>query len=198
MISIANADNDIHPEEIKILKKIYKFLGFAPESIYSDIHKIQTYYAKEPVIIKRSEQQKGKDFKIPEKAKYETKQFSLNPERIDGILKETDKVVAILAPIFQESENISPDIITDEQKEKRENIADLDAEHSAIVRQLIKKEIFPRAEFEDLCDTFGLLPNGVIETINESFYKYLDDSLIEDENDLIINKDIAKDINNEK
>jgi uncharacterized tellurite resistance protein B-like protein len=196
LISIANADNKIESDEIKILKKIYKYFNYNPESIYSDIHSIQTAYANEPVVVKVSMYESENVYKIPNKVSQEEKSISLNKDRINDILKNTNKVVEILNDIFQEKDEISQTTKENISYAELDNIKNLDSDHSKIVRKLITKDIFPRYEFEDLCSSFKLMPNGVIEAINENFYKFYNDALIEDEEDLIINKEIVKVITN--
>ncbi len=197
LISIANADNRVDPEEIKILKKIYQFFGFDPESIYHDIHSGQTKYAKEPVVVKTSQYDSSHEYGIPAEKQPKEEALSLDEIRLRSIVQDTNRVFGVLKDIFeedqapsnsnQEQEKIDPDLPA---------IASLDSEHSTIVRKLVERDIFPRNEFEDLCDKFQLLPDGVIETINESFIEAYDDMLIEAEEDLVINQAMSKEILN--
>lgn len=194
LISIANADSNIDPEEIKILKKIYKFLDFEPESVYSDIHKNQTTSVEEPVVVKYSKHETDYGYKIPDHVHYKGEAFDLNKKLIDKRTEDTKKVFDMLKDLFEEKEEefqISP-IKKDHQEPQ--TIANLDGEHTMIVKKLIEKDVLPRSEFEDICSKYGLLPDGVIEIINDNFFNCFNENLIEDEDDLKINQDIVKEI----
>jgi uncharacterized tellurite resistance protein B-like protein len=198
LLSVANADNMISPEEIKILKKIYQFLGFDPETIYRDILSAQTTYAQEPVVVKTPEVDSSREFKIPPQRQHEEQTLSLDENRLRSIVQDTNRVFGVLKGIFEE-ENGSSSLPQNEQPTSNSgfpNIANLDSEHSSIVRTLISKGVFPRSEFELLCSGFKLLPDGVIETINECFAETYDDMLIDAEVDLIINQAVSKEILN--
>ncbi len=204
LVFVASVDGHIHPKEIEVLSKIYKFFELDPELVYSDIHNIQTAYSNEPVTILSDDVSKKLGYKIPIKKEGEIREpgISVNLDHvlIDKKFKETMEIQAILADIFTTSEkgeklidksqNIQTEI------EEYNKIKGLDKEHSTLLKTLKERSTWERSEFEEACKKLGLMPDGAIETINESAYNLFEENLIE-ENELIeINQKISKEFIN--
>jgi len=73
----------------------------------------------------------------------------------------------------------------------------LDNDHSLLLEKIICKEVWEHSEFESVCKEIGLMPDGAIESINEIFYNKYDENLIENDDNIQINKEILKELVNE-
>jgi hypothetical protein len=74
------------------------------------------------------------------------------------------------------------------------SVLGLDAKHSRLARQLCEKPSWSRDEALALCASLGLLLDGAIERINEASFDAHDDPLVEGDDVLEINSDIATEI----
>jgi len=199
LINIAYSDGVIDPDEIKTLKKIYRLLGLDEGLIYSDIHKLQTTAAGEPVTIQKGSSD-SMDYLIPENditQQYaENRSLVLDHTVIDEKLKDTREIQILLGSIFAEEENITTPIRNEAISKDIgiETVFGLDTLHSQLVRDLIGSTHWSRSDFEGLCDKYGLMPDGAMETINNSTFGLYDESLIEENEDIEINQEISKEI----
>lgn len=205
LVFVASIDGYIHPKEIEVLRKIYKLFELDPEQVYSDIHNIQTVYSSEPVTILRDDENKKLGYKIPKRKESSIKDefgisVNLDYKLIDMKLKDTVEIADILTKIFTNSEkdenliNKSRNIQNEIQEFKK--IKGLDGEHSTLLKTLIERSGWERSEFEEICKELGLMPDGAIETINETAYNLFEESLIEENELLEINQKIANEFIN--
>jgi uncharacterized tellurite resistance protein B-like protein len=186
LITLANADGYISPDEIITLKKIYKILEIDENNLYSDIHSIQTGYQELPTIISASSKQDG--YKIPKSFNKEEKVVLLNERLVEKTIKDTNEIQKILTDIFvEENENKITPNPTESKKTNVEELFGLDMDHINLIKELLKKDIWDRNEFDKLCTNIGLLPDGAIENINETFFMHVGDDFLIDDNMIEIN-----------
>ena len=194
LISVANADGNIDPSEIKILKKIYELFGKESNQIYSDIHAFQTT-GDSPVTI-ASAQPASAGFAIPKKEFQQHKEtgVSLNMDLVAKTLQQTHQVQSLLSNIFNEkektySEQPAPQSINNNL------ITNLDASHSELFNRLSSLDSISVDDFQNFCRQMSVLPSGAIETINNACFDKVNDLYIDENDDiLILNKEIAKEM----
>ena len=199
LINVAYSDGIIYPSPIKTLKKIYKLLELDEELIYSDIHSLQTGAANEPVTIQKGSSDSA-EYLIPANDVIQQKTghgaLILDHSIIDDKLKDTRQIQELLAAIFVEEEKVTAPVNNNEKSTdvSIETVLGLDELHSRLVRDLLSHTHWSRSEFEGLCDKYGLMPDGAIETINNSTFKLYDESLIEENDRVEINQEISRGI----
>jgi uncharacterized tellurite resistance protein B-like protein len=194
LISVANADGNIDPSEIKILKKIYELFGKESSQIYSDVHAFQT--AGDAPVLVSTAQASASGFSIPKKKLPSSKRegISLNMALVEKTLQQTNQVQSILSNIFTEKDDTAP--IVQPSISKSENIiANLDASHSDLFKKLSSLDSISIDDFHNICKELSILPGGAIESINNACFDKVNDLYIEeDEDTLVLNKNIAKEM----
>lgn len=198
LVTVAGADGVIDPAEIRILEKIYRQLHLSNEDLHSTIHQYELGPASEPVMVQPATAAKGG---LPIPPPPDTvrpapeKGFRLDMARIQKKMDDTQIVQQILKKVF-DTDDVEP--IAPPQPEPSVSgataamIEGLDEAHSKLFSWIAELEQIPAAEFEELCEKLGLMPGGAIETLNDIAFEVADDALIEDEDPLTLNKDIAK------
>ncbi|MCH7535756.1 MAG: TerB N-terminal domain-containing protein, partial [Bacteroidetes bacterium] len=199
LLSVAFADGIIDPGEIKILKKIYGFLELDSESIYSDLHNLQAGTANEPVTI-QAKPEILEEFSVPQIQPHEThngeEAIVLDQKILDRKRRDTDELKLKLAEILvrEDTEEI-PNIINQNQIiDEEETFLGLDGQHSKLVKELLNMDSLSRSDFEYLCDKYGLMPDGAIETINNNSFDLHDEPFIEEDDDIEINKELSREL----
>ena len=195
LLSVAFADGVIDPGEIRILKKIYGFLELESESIYSDLHKLQSRSTNDPVTI-QTKPNNAQEFSIPKEQTINNGTIILDPELISRKRDETNIIQAKLVDIFNKEDNEVATIISDLNQitVKEEGILGLDKQHAMLVKELLDMDSVDRSDFEILCNKYGLMPDGAIETINSRSFEQYDEALIEEDEDIQINEYIRLEI----
>jgi uncharacterized tellurite resistance protein B-like protein len=194
LISVANADGNIDPGEIKILKKIYDLFGKDSDQIFSDIHAFQTT-TDSPVAVSQAQPLSG--FAIPRKKMQPIKDtgVSLNMDLVAKTLQQTHEVQTLLSDIFAEKDET---IITGKpiaQAAISNLISSLDSNHSELFRKLAGSENISVDDFRNLCAQLSILPDGAIETINNASFDITNDLYIEENDDILdLNQEIAKEM----
>lgn len=173
MATLAQADGVVSPDEVKFLEKVYKALGVEPKRVFSDIHAAGSGDA--PV----SPVQAGKQG------------FHLDAERIAALQEDTVRVAALLSKIFVEEADSTPAPETIVPEPALENEADaplgLDEDHSALLRLLLSRPEWTRAELEDAAADLDLMLDGAMEQINEAAFETFDEPLFEGEDPISVN-----------
>lgn len=177
MIALAQSDGFVSTEEIKFLEKIYKALGVDPVRIFSDVHNIAANVSA-PVPPKRIEKE----------------YFHLDPDRIAALQKDTARVSSLLSEIFAE-EDPSPELPIPSDPEELEpphSPLGLDESHSALVRLLLSRPQWTRAELEDAALDLDLMLDGALEQINEAAFDTFDMPLCESDDPVEVNVELLE------
>lgn len=181
MVALAQSDGFVSPEEVKFLEKVYKALGVEPKRVFSDVHAIGA--GGTPVSTTQAEKQG----------------FRLNTDRIAALQEDTARVSALLAKIFvEEAEAIStpPVVVTTEPEQDPEPSAllGLDESHAALLRLLLSRPEWTRAELEDAAADLDLMLDGALEQINEAAFDAFDEPLCEGDDPVSVNTGILEKI----
>lgn len=203
LVTVAGADGVIDPAEIRTLEKIYKQLHLSSEDLHSTIHQYEIGPASEPVLVRPAAVSKdGLPVPPPPEDVRPTaeKSFKLDMARIQKKMDDTKIVQQILKKVF-DTDEVEPNVpLQPEQPVSGATAAmieGLDEAHSKLFSWISEMEQIPAAVFEELCEKLGLMPAGAIETINDVAFEVSDEALIEDEDPLSLNKDVARAILNE-
>ncbi|MEO5371765.1 MAG: hypothetical protein H7833_16995 [Magnetococcus sp. DMHC-1] len=103
----------------------------------------------------------------------------LNMDRVGRIREDTEQVSNLLATIFAGEENSAD--MTDA------GMAGLDVSHAQLLHLLRQAKTWKMADFQKLCKSLGVLPEGAMETINEWAYARFDEPLLEEADPLVLN-----------
>lgn len=186
MATLAQSDGFVSPEEVRFLEKIYKTLGVEPKRVFSDIHAAEA--GRAPISISRVEKQG----------------FRLDAQRIAALQEDTARVSALLTSIFTEETTSSsaPSVPTLEPETDVETESDavvnaplgLDESHAALLRLLLSRPTWTRAELEDAAADVDLMLDGALEQINEAAYDAFDEPLLEGDDPISVNADLIETI----
>jgi uncharacterized tellurite resistance protein B-like protein len=187
LITVAAADGQIDPGEVKILQKLYGRLGLDPDQVVSILHN----FTSEPVTIKPAVPSSG--FSVPpapdqaQSASTGTERQSLDAAVLQKKLSETARVSELLHRVFSDEEAESASEGSDRtQATDEQNILGLDAEHSALLRAIGAKDSWERSELEQIAEEHGLLLDGALEAINELAFDHADSPCIEEDGDIYL------------
>ena len=203
LIGVAGADGHIGSEELKLLTRIYALLGLDAQTVYSDVHALASGEAStEPVTVRPAEPAAG--FPIPPLSKTKPRArrqgVTLDLEKVQAKLAETEQVSSFLEEIFREEEAPSPPAPLPSPSHapagrgETSSVAGLDAAHSALLQRLAEKDAWPRMEIERLADELGLLPDGALELINEAAFARCGAPLLEGDEMIEIDRQVLLEI----
>ncbi|MDI1288868.1 MAG: tellurite resistance TerB C-terminal domain-containing protein, partial [bacterium] len=162
---------------------IFKLLSLDPSTGYSAVHAATTSRpASEPVTVKAKTAGPPR-YQIPAEPTAGPQPIKLDHAAIAAKLAETAEVSVLLANIFAEDRPAV--LVPAENAIAADLVAGLDAPHSRLLRALGGQPTWTRADFEALCSSEGLLPDGAVDTLNELAYEVVGDPLI-DEIDLVV------------
>jgi hypothetical protein len=196
MAEVAKADNQVTPEEVKLLEKVYKLLDLEVQGLYSKLHT-----ASEGPVTVRPAGEGATGYAIPPPLAPSSAKPSdeLDMERIAALHAESEKVSAILTAIFSADEvepEPEPTMMAHpaEESAMETSLLGLDAAHSDLARQLLTRTEWSREELEELTEDRGMLLDGALETINEAAYDAHDMPLTEGDDPIEINQEIIEEL----
>jgi uncharacterized tellurite resistance protein B-like protein len=201
-LTVAGADGRIRPEEVKVLRGLYKTLGLDPETVYSDIHSLSVVPATEPVTVRAARLQTP-GYPIPEPPgdagktgpEAASAEFVLDMERVREKLQDTAEVASLLSEIFVQDDPAETALDTsDAGGVSMIGIAGMDAAHSQLLRALVGKSELSRAEFEALAEQMQLLPDGASDVLNEAALEACDAPLLEGSDPIEVDTEILEEM----
>jgi polyhydroxyalkanoate synthesis regulator phasin len=161
-------------ESTQFLEKLYKEFKINKKELYSNIH------SSNQNSIHSSNQ---------------NKELVLDKKKINKLRKETEHVSKVLSNIFTDKEDaavLEPKAKENNVKKHSKNIWGLDDAHSELLFLLITKEEWQKKDLIPIAKKLDLMLDGAIETINEKAFENFDEPLIEDDDSLLINKELVK------
>jgi uncharacterized tellurite resistance protein B-like protein len=205
LIGIAAADGRITKAEISTLTKLYALLGLNPDDLYGHIHAFTAgtdgFIGKpptEPVTVRTPAAKKAGYAVPPQTPQPKQEEYVLDMRRVEAKIAESAAVSALLADIFIDEEDSSAPAPTDQgptgAQSKAALMAGLDSRHNALVSDALSRTEWNRSEWEDLCALHGLLSDGAMESINEAAFDAHGAPLLEGEDPVEVNPDVAKEL----
>ena len=184
LIQVALADGVISPSEVKILEGFFRLMGLEKSLLYSKLNdrKSQSGAARPTV-----------------EPTAKSTLSTANPENSNGmrldlakvalLRADTARVSALLGSVFldEKDEESTPSPIAESQTSTEPTLLGLDIEHAALLRVLLERSEWSRAEVEELCADRGLMTDGAIEQINDAAFQQFDCALLEGEDTIEVN-----------
>lgn len=182
MATVAQADGNVSPAEVKMLEKVYKALGVDSKKVFSDVHAAASGTTSAPATAKEA----GGGFK-------------LDQARIATLQKDTEKVSKLLAGIFTEEVQNTPEPApvveeTSTEPETAPGFLGLDAAHSSFARMLLSRPQWTRQELLDIAEDLDLMLDGALERINEASFDAHDLPLTEGDDPIEVSAEVLEKI----
>lgn len=180
MATLAQVDGMVSPEEVRFLERVYKALGVDPARVFSDVHAPTPPKARSTL------------------ARSTTGAFQLDPDKIAALQRDTAQVSALLANIFtDEVVEAIPDVPQEGSQEETSGPAPLlglDEAHSALLRLMLSRPVWTRAELEDGAADLELMLDGALEQINDASFDAYDIPFADGDDPLEINPEFIEKI----
>lgn len=179
MVTLAQSDGFVSPDEVKFLEKIYKALGVESKRVFTDVHAVGAGGA--PVSTALAEE----------------RGFRLDADRIAALQEDTARVSELLSKIFtDEAANTLPPTSEPELEPEGETspLLNLDDAHAALLRLLLSRPEWSRPELEDVAADLDLMLDGALEQINEAAFDAFDEPLCEGDDPVTVNSELLEKI----
>jgi len=189
LVTVAGADGTLAASEIAILQKIYQRIGIDPARLYGHIHALSTETVDSGPITVIPSLERSREFGVtPQEMKTSAgpRGIQLNTAMIEKKLQQSAAVALLLADVFAGEDAIEPPVQTRALVAPGDVVTGLDAAHSALLRRLADRDLWPRAEFDTLADSMSLMPEGAIDRLNEAAYEIVGEPVVEDEDPLVV------------
>ncbi len=192
LITVAQAEGGVSPDEVRVLTKIYRLFNLDEKELFSQVHAA----AMEPVTVKPVAPAPT-GFGVPPKPTPKPAgAIVLDHERIAVLKADSERISAILGTIFSEEGTPAESVPLPEPEAVPAglSVAGLDTGYSELVRVLVSRDSWTRAELQDLAADRGIMLDGALERINEAFLDAHNEQLFEGEDPVEINKNISKEL----
>jgi uncharacterized tellurite resistance protein B-like protein len=178
LINVALSDGKVTPSEVKGIERLYATLGLDKSTVPADIHGFSSNRGELINEVSGAE--------LPSA---QGQSFTLNESVLS--LHETDTKAAreILGKIFKDEDEAG-------NQEDSGTLEKPTLENKAlIIYQIISaKERVVRSEFEEICAEYGFFVDAAIDSINEWAFEKVNAPVIEDDIDIIIDREIADEL----
>jgi uncharacterized tellurite resistance protein B-like protein len=205
LIGVASSDGIIDPNEITVLKRIYKTLGIEKGKLDTILDSI-FLHQKEPVVVKKGSSSKATGEKIPPREDKEPiSVITINPPEVIRILEESKDLADVIGEIFQTNSegtiivdpNKNTATITVKTNSKLKKLG-LDDRYHVVFINIIRRKTWQKNVLESLLKKHGYMIDATIEIMNDWAIEKFDDNMIfVEENQLLINLSILEKIKNE-
>jgi uncharacterized tellurite resistance protein B-like protein len=191
VVDVAHVDGDLARAEMTALAKVYRLLDLPEDSLYRDAHAAAT----EPVTVKPGERVAMR-FKVPAKPAPAPAAAAagLDHARIARLKYESERVSALLGAIFASEETPGVPAEPEEPIPTEETLVGLDVEHSHFAKILLGRNIWTRAELEDLAADRGIMLDGALECVNEAFVDAYGEPLFEGDDPVEISRNVLREL----
>lgn len=178
MVTVAQSDGYVSPDEVKFLEKLYKALGIESKRVFSDVQAAGTN-GSHPMSAARAAKQS----------------FHLDADRIAALQKDTARVSTLLSKIFVEEASAPETAVPDtESSDAPPSLLGLDERHSAFTRLLLSRPQWTRGELEDAAADLDLMLDGALEQVNEAAFDAFDEPLCEGDDPIDVNAELLEKI----
>lgn len=196
VVTLAAADGDIDPGEVKTLQRIYKLLDLDPEGVYSELHAASA--GDGPVVVREGAPGESGE-PIPQRGSNEARR-GLDRAAIDAKIEETVAVSTLLSGIFAEAEEdempservAAPSI--EEPATGDVAAPNLPAAEHAFAAALAERESWSREEVEALAAQHEVMIDGALETVNEAAFELCGAPFCEGDQPIEIDSEVAKEM----
>jgi uncharacterized tellurite resistance protein B-like protein len=192
LITIAGADGIVHREEVDLLQKIYRFLGFDEGMLEADLRELSAPVKdREESLATVLEGTERKEYEIPEEERTssnadsgeggseEQNGLQLDEEKVGEIQSSTRDAAELLQGIFDDPEQ--------ECQSRGLQQSELESSHVSLVSTLQKQSRWSRDEFERLAEEHNLMPGFAFERINDVAFDKAEEPLLEGNDPIELN-----------
>lgn len=192
LITIAGADGIVHREEVDLLQKIYRFLGFDEGMLEADLRELSAPVKdREESLATVLEGTERKEYEIPEEERTssnadsgeggseEQNGLQLDEEKVGEIQSSTRDAAELLQGIFDDPEQ--------ECQSRGLQQSELESSHVSLVSTLQKQSRWSRDEFERLVEEHNLMPGFAFERINDVAFDKAEEPLLEGNDPIELN-----------
>ena len=185
LVNLAGADGRVDKQEVRLLEKVYIYLGLPRDQLYSDLHSADPTDA--PIVVESPSPRT--DYAIPSQSR--SSGSALDMSRVEKTLAETKSLQVMLGQIFSDEED---SLIEPAEASTISTIAGLDAAHADLLRRLLEQREWTSADFDSLCEDRGLMPSGAIEILNELSFEKAEALLLDGEDLISVDHEVAREI----
>jgi tellurite resistance protein len=184
LVQVALADGVISPSEVKILEGFFKLMGLDNSSLYGKLNNRKSQSGSASPLVEMPA-----TFKIPAAKSSDPNGMHLDLAKVALLRADTARVSALLGTVFLDESEEEPAFspIADPQTSSEPTLLGLDIEHAALLKVLLERSEWSRAEVEELCADRGLMTDGAIERINDAAFQQFDCALLEGEDTIEVN-----------
>jgi uncharacterized tellurite resistance protein B-like protein len=192
IIGVAGADGQISPDEIRTLGKVYPMLGLDADAVYSHVHAMSAGSASviestDPLPVVPATPSTG--YAIPSRTA-PAQAIRLDMTAVKAKLAESAQISAILDDIFTEDEVASAPLPT----AARASTGKMPPAYGALLARLAERPEWSREEFETIASECRLLPDGAIDTLNETAFEHTGGPVLEGDDPIQIDPATAKEL----
>lgn len=186
LLTVAAADGTISADEVTILTRIYDLLGLDPADVASALEAATDFPAMQPVTV-RTAAPAMDQHRLPRR---DRASVQLDQAVIEKKIAETVEVSSLLATIFVDDPEPSVQPVAVVADRTVEAVSGLDLPHSGLLRALADKSRWTRTEFEEITETWGVLPDGAIDVLNDAAYEMAGDPIFDGEDPIKIDVEV--------
>ncbi len=184
LVEVAFADGTVDPSEVRALEEIFKILGLERTGLYSKIHKAETNGPS-------SSETKQKARPLSGLAAPAKREIQFDSKRVAALRSESVRIAEILDKVFECSEEAISELpAVGSRNEGAQTLLGLDPEHADLLKVLLDRPRWTRAEVEQLCAGRNLMVDGAVERINDAGFAQFDSAVIEGDDPIDINQDL--------
>lgn len=195
LVTVAGADGRFDPEEVRVLRKIYPLLGLEADGVFTDIHALMAGDDEDegPMTVLAAHAAEGHTIPVPDvSTAAEHEVLVLDGATIRATREATERISGMLAEIFDDSE--PGESATPIKSPTADSVCGLDPACSAFLLRIAERPRWERAEIEHIADSLGVLPDGVLELINEAALEASGDPLLEGDEVIEIDQEILQEM----
>jgi len=184
----------VSPAAVAELIRLFALLGLPDTEVYSRLHDTAStgnIRAKSATTTAKS----------TPKATKNTTRVTIDPEVVKRKTAESEHVSTLLADIFTEETQSLPAHLPVAPLPSDVPVfatqapsTALDPRHTDFLRALLSQDTWPLADLTALARTANLMPNAAIETINEAAYDRFEEPILEGDDPIYIQLDLANDL----
>lgn len=202
MATVAQADGNVSPDEVRMLERIYKALGLDSQAVFSNVHAVASGSKPSTTAAMPSAPA------TPAKKGSVTATASgikLDLDRVAALQKDTDRASTILAKIFTDEESPAaaappaPSVASEPREVEPisrtpapARLLGLDDTHASLARLLLSRPSWTRAELEDAAADLDVMLDGALEHINEAAFDAHDMPFVEGDDPVTINPEFLE------
>ncbi|MFR9542706.1 MAG: tellurite resistance TerB C-terminal domain-containing protein [Rikenellaceae bacterium] len=160
---------DVDRKRLSGLSRVYELFGIKCANLHAMIHRIIT--GETDIFTTIENEEYAKEFSIPKQG---MAKFHIDTDKLTSLENKTNESQKILSEIFASEDDIIEEAPTAQTNPTIE-----------LLKTLLEKECWGRAEVEQLCQSRGVMLGATLEQINDYAYEKIDDAVIEDDGDEI-------------